>query len=250
MAERNAVEPNKEDIFYAVRKVHEVCKGGYAVVVLIAGVGMVAFRDTDGIRPLTYGTYEHDGNVSHMVASESVALDINGFTLQGDVLAGEALFINQNGDLYREQCGTAKPLSPCLFEYVYLARPDSILNDVPVYQARVNMGIYLANKIKREWENYQDDIDVVIAVPETSRTAAIEIARVLDIPLREGFVKNRYVGRTFIMPGQNLRTQSVRRKLNPIASEFSGKKVLLVDDSIVRGTTSSKIIEMLKRPKC
>ena len=253
LAERKAIRATKDDIFYAVQRVHETCRGAYAVVALIAGVGMVAFRDPHGIRPLCYGvseTADDTGKIktSHMVASESVAFDITGFTHQGDIAPGETLFIDKRGVVSRQsyQGDTSINPTPCLFEYVYLSRPDSVLNGVPVYQSRANMGVALAEKIKREWSTYKDDIDVIIAVPETSRTCAIEMARALDIPLREGFVKNRYVGRTFIMPNQQARSQSVRRKLNPIASEFKGKRVLLVDDSIVRGTTARQIIAMVR----
>ena len=246
LSERNSVSAAKDDIFYAVEQVHKICKGGYAVVALIAGVGMVAFRDPNGIRPLCFGTVGIGKEKSYMVASESVAFDITGFTRVGDILPGEVLFIDKKGNSFRKKCAGDKPIRPCLFEYVYLSRPDSVLDDIPVDQSRTNMGFALANKIKKQWKNYKDDIDVIIPIPETSRTTSIEMARLLDIPLREGFVKNRYVGRTFIMPSQENRSESVRRKLNAIPSEFKGKKVLLVDDSIVRGTTSRKIIELVR----
>lgn len=236
-------KPTTDDIFNAVEHVHKTCRGGYAVVALIAGVGMVAFRDPNGIRPLCYGSrLNQDGRQDYMMASESAALDITDFDLQGDVAPGQAVFIAMDGTLMKKTFNTipAKQRG-CLFEYVYLSRPDSVLDGVSVYQSRALMGEFLANKIKREWQT--PDFDTIIPIPETSRTAAIEMARVLGIPVREGFVKNRYVGRTFIMPGQNIRNQSVRRKLNPIRAEFEGKRVLLVDDSIVRGTTSRKIIE-------
>ena len=223
------------DIFYAVKKVHEICKGGYAVVAIVSGVGLVAFRDPDGIRSLTYGTHTDEGKVSHMFASESVAFDVNDFTLEGDVLPGQAIFIDNDGGVHRGLCSLVQPARPCLFEYVYLSRPDSIVNNVPVCQSRGKMGVALAHKIKKEWPTYQEDIDVIIAVPETSRIAALEMAWELNIPFREGFVKNTYVGRTFIMPTQTIRRHAVRQKLNTIAFEFTGKKVLLVDDSIVRG---------------
>ena len=242
-----SAKPTTQDIFNAIEHVHKTCKGGYAVVLLIAGVGMVAFRDPNGIRPLCYGHRINDqGGKDYMMASESSALDINDFTLDGDIAPAEAIFISTDGELFRESY-TGKVEScynTCLFEYVYLSRQDSVLDGVSVYASRALMGKYLARKIMREWEDY--DFDVIIPIPETSRTAAIEMARRLNIPMREGFVKNRYVGRTFIMPGQNIRSQSVRRKLNPIKAEFAGKRVLLVDDSIVRGTTSRKIVEKVR----
>ena len=189
LSERNSVSATKDDIFYAVEQVHKICKGGYAVVALIAGIGMVAFRDPNGIRPLCFGSVGIGKETSYMVASESVAFDITGFTRVGDILPGEALFIDKKGNSFRKKCAGDKPIRPCLFEYVYLSRPDSVLDDIPVDQSRTNMGFALANKIKKQWKNYKDDIDVIIPIPETSRTTSIEMARLLDIPLREGLLK-------------------------------------------------------------
>jgi amidophosphoribosyltransferase len=239
---RNA-HPKPSDVFAAVEEVHRRCKGGYAVVVMIAGVGMLGFRDIHGIRPLVYGS-RGGKKKEYMIASESVALQVSGFSLERDVEPGETVFIDMKGKLHTHQSAFAKKKSPCLFEYVYLARPDSVLDGASVYQCRINMGVKLAQKIRREWKDVK--IDVVIPIPETSRTAALEIATALGIPYREGFVKNRYIGRTFIMPGQSIRQKSVRRKLNPIPEEFHKKNVLLVDDSIVRGTTMKEIIDMTR----
>ncbi|MFI4937053.1 MAG: amidophosphoribosyltransferase [Candidatus Berkiellales bacterium] len=233
----------KEAVFKAISGVHRRCRGGYAVVALIAGEGMVAFRDPFGIRPLIYGVRETDRGKEVMVASESVALTSQGFTIVSDVAPGEALFI-QGGKIHQNQCAPHSQLSPCLFEYVYLARPDSIIDKISVYQFRLNLGKKLAAKIQREWSHLK--IDVVIPIPETSRSAAISLANQLQVEFREGFVKNRYVGRTFIMPGQMIRNKSVRQKLSVIESEFSHKNVLLVDDSIVRGTTSKEIIQLAR----
>ena len=244
LTQRAASRPQAEDIFAAVEEVHRRCKGGYAVVVLIAGVGLLAFRDIHGIRPISYGTREEDGKTDYMIASESVALQVSGFDLVRDVEPGETVFVDMQGVLHTRTSKFAQAKAPCLFEYVYLARPDSILDGASVYQCRINMGVKLAQKIVREWQDTL--IDVVIPIPETSRTAALEIATGLGVPYREGFIKNRYIGRTFIMPGQALRRKSVRRKLNPIPQEFSGKNVLLVDDSIVRGTTIKEIIAMTR----
>ncbi len=232
-----------DDIFNAVTKVNELIRGAYAVVSLIIGVGLVAFRDPHGIRPLVLGERLGDeGKLEYMVASESVALDVLGFKLVRDVAPGEAIFISENGVLHSRICAKNPVLTPCIFEYVYFARPDSILNGVSVYAARVHMGTMLGEKIKREYPDL--DIDVVIPIPETSCDIAVEIAKCLGVPYRQGFVKNRYIGRTFIMPGQKQRKKSVRNKLNPIPAEFKDKKVLLVDDSIVRGTTSGQIVDM------
>lgn len=248
LARRHVVTPKPADIFAAVEEVHARCKGGYAVVAMIAGVGLLAFRDPHGIRPLVLGhrTVEVKGvrKRDYIVASESVALGVNDFHLDRDIHAGEAVFIDIKGKLWHKKSKLAQPISPCLFEYVYLARPDSVIDGVSVYQARTNMGIKLAEKIKREWKNVP--IDVVIPIPETSRTAALEIATRLNKPYREGFMKNRYIGRTFIMPGQAQRKQSIRRKLSPIPQEFKGRNVLLVDDSIVRGNTIREIITMAR----
>jgi amidophosphoribosyltransferase len=233
-----------EDIFNAVAKVHKRCRGAYAAVAMITGYGIVAFRDPFGIRPLVYGKRETPKGAEYMAASESVALDVLGFDMLGDVAPGEAIFISLDGKIHRQQCAENPIMSPCIFEYVYLARPDSIIDNVSVYKARLRMGDKLANKIRRVWPDH--DIDVVIPIPDTSRTSALQLANNLGIKYREGFIKNRYIGRTFIMPGQQQRKKSVRQKLNAIDLEFSGKNVLLVDDSVVRGTTSSQIIEMAR----
>ena len=234
----------EQDMFNAVTEVHKQVSGAYAVVSMIIGHGLLAFRDPYGIRPLCLGKREVEGKTEYMVASESVALDVVGFEFVRDVLPGEAVYITFAGELFTKLCAENAELVPCVFEYVYFARPDSYIDGVSVYAARVNMGQKLGMKIREEWKDI--DIDVVIPIPETSCDAALEIARVLEKPYRQGFVKNRYVGRTFIMPGQQQRKQSVKRKLNTIRSEFKDKAVLLVDDSIVRGTTSEKIVEMVR----
>ena len=234
-----------ELVFAAVAKIHEKVRGAYAAVAVIIGHGMVAFRDPNGIRPLVLGKRDaEDGSTEYMVASESVALDAVGFELVRDVAPGEAVYITEQNELFTEQCAAEPEHNSCIFEYVYFARPDSFIDKVSVYAARVRMGQKLGAKIAREWEEL--NIDVVIPIPETSCDIALEIAHNLQLPYRQGFVKNRYIGRTFIMPGQQQRRQSVRRKLNAIPSEFAGKNVLLVDDSIVRGTTSEQIIEMAR----
>jgi amidophosphoribosyltransferase len=234
-----------EDVFAAVSRVHRQIRGAYAVVALIIGHGMVGFRDPHGIRPLVLGKrVNDDGSLEYMLASESVALDVLGFELMRDVAPGEAVYITEQGVLSTQQCADNPKLSPCIFEYVYFARPDSCIDKVSVYAARVHMGQKLGAKIKRDWADL--DIDVVIPIPETSCDIALEIAQRLNKPYRQGFVKNRYIGRTFIMPGQTQRKKSVRSKLNAISSEFKGKNVLLVDDSIVRGTTSGQIIDMAR----
>lgn len=236
-------KPGPQEIFSAVSGVNEVVRGAYAVVALIIGTGLVAFRDPLGIRPLVIGTREDEqGRTEYMVASESVALDVDGFRLLRDVKPGEAIFIDREGSIHSSICAKNVKLQPCLFEYVYFARPDSIMNGVSVYAARMRMGTKLALQIQRDYKDL--DIDVVIPIPETSCDIAVQIARILGKPYRQGFVKNRYIGRTFIMPGQKQRKKSVRSKLNPIPAEFAGKKVLLVDDSIVRGTTSEQIVDM------
>ena len=233
-----------EDVFAAVARVHERCKGAYAVVALITGVGVVAFRDPCGIRPIVYGGRETPDGMEYAVASESVAIDALGFELIDDIAPGEAVFISKQGTLERRQCASGGGYAPCIFEHVYFARPDSIIDGISVHKARMRMGEALAEKIMREWQDH--DIDVVIPIPDTARTAALELAHTLDVKYREGFIKNRYIPRTFIMPGQALRRKSVRQKLNAIGLEFEGKNVLLVDDSIVRGTTSGQIIEMAR----
>jgi amidophosphoribosyltransferase len=235
---------DEEDIFRAVEGVHRRCRGGYAAVAMIPGFGLFGFRDPYGIRPAVYGKRETDRGTEYMIASESVALDINGFDLIADIAPGECVLIDVRGNLYRHQCAQQPILSPCIFEFVYFARPDSIIDNISVHKARSRMGKKLAAKIKRVWPEH--DIDVVIPVPDTSRTAALQLANQLGVPYAEGFIKNRYIGRTFIMPGQQVRKKSVRQKLNAIDLEFRKKNVLLVDDSIVRGTTSQQIIQMAR----
>lgn len=229
-------------IFTAVSGVHRRCQGAYSVIAMIAGYGLLAFRDPYGIRPLVFGAVETDHGTEYMVASESVALDTLGFKLIRDVAPGEAIFIDDKGNFYSKQCSISPSLNPCIFEYVYLARPDSIMDGISVYETRLNMGSSLADKINKTMQHL--DIDVVIPIPESSRPSALQLANHLGINFREGFVKNRYIGRTFIMPGQQHRRRSVRQKLNAISVEFRGKNVLLVDDSIVRGTTSREIVQM------
>ena len=233
-----------DDIFRAVSMVHRRCRGGYAVVAMIVGFGILAFRDPFGIRPIVYGRRETDDGPGHMVASESVALDMLGYTLVRDIAPGEALFIDMNGEVHTHRCAKKTLHAPCLFEYVYLARPDSMLDGIAVHKTRLRMGERLASKIAREWPEV--DIDVVIPIPDTSRQAALQMAHKLNLKYREGFIKNRYIPRTFIMPGQAERKRSVRQKLNAIGLEFRGKNVLLVDDSIVRGTTSQQIVQMAR----
>lgn len=234
-----------QDVFNAVKGVHERCRGAFAAVAMISGFGIVCFRDQYGIRPVVYGERDTAAGKEYMVASESVALDTLGFILIDDVGPGEAIYINQQGVLYKQQCAEVVEPAPCIFEHVYLARPDSFMDNISVYRARLRMGEKLADKIKREWPDH--DIDVVIPIPDSSTTSAIELALKLKLKLRHGFVKNRYIGRTFIMPGQQMRQKSVRRKLNAIGLEFKDKNVLLVDDSIVRGTTSQQIIQMARK---
>ena len=233
-----------EEIFTAVTETHKRIEGAYAVVVMLTGKGILGFRDPHGIRPVVYGKRETDAGCDYMIASESVALQTSGFELIGDLKPGEAVFIDSSGTVHRSQCSASPKLRPCIFEYVYLARPDSIIDDIYVYKARLRMGVKLARKILRQMPKH--DIDVVIPIPDTSRPAAMELAFHLGVKFREGFIKNRYIGRTFIMPGQTMRKKSVRRKLNPIDIEFKGKTVLLVDDSIVRGNTSQQIIQMAR----
>jgi len=238
------LQPQAEDMFEAVRRVHERCKGGYAAVAMITGYGMLAFRDPNGIRPLTYGKRETEEGTEYMVASESVALDISGFERVRDIEPGESIYIDMDGNVSTAKCADNTQLAPCLFEYVYLARPDSIIDNVNVHISRMRMGKKLAEKVLRERPDH--DIDVIIPIPDTSRTSAMEMAKDLGVTFREGFIKNRYIGRTFIMPGQTQRKKSVRRKLNPIGMEFKDKVVMLVDDSIVRGTTSHQIVQMAR----
>ena len=233
-----------DDIFDALTTVYRRVRGGYAVITLILGHGVVGFRDPNGIRPLVIGTRDTPRGREYMLASESVALDQGGFRRLRDVGPGEAVYIDQQGRLHMRQCVPAPRHTPCIFEYVYFARPDSIIDNISVYKARMRMGELLAEKIRRERPAH--DIDVVIPVPDTSRTSALQVAQLLGVKFREGFIKNRYIGRTFIMPGQEQRSKSVRSKLNPIDLEFRGRNVLLVDDSIVRGTTSAQIIEVAR----
>jgi amidophosphoribosyltransferase len=233
-----------DDVFKAIEGVHRRCEGAYAAIAMITGYGIVAFRDPHGIRPVVYGKRDTDKGTEYIAASESVALDLLGFDLIADIAPGEAVFFSLDGQVHTRQCAENPVYSPCVFEYVYLARPDSIIDDVSVYKARLRMGDKLADKINRI--NPDHDIDVVIPIPDTSRTSALQLANRLGIKYREGFIKNRYIGRTFIMPGQSERKKSVRRKLNAIDLEFRGKNVLLVDDSIVRGTTSMQIIQMAR----
>jgi amidophosphoribosyltransferase len=232
------------DIFAAVSAVYRRCRGGYAVVAMIIGHGVLGFRDPNGIRPLVLGQRETPKGAEWMLASESVALDMLGFKLVRDVGPGEVVFIDEHGRLHSQVCVATAQHSPCIFEYVYFARPDSLIDNISVHRARMRMGDALAAKIKRERPDH--DIDVVIPIPDTSRTSAMQVAQILGVKYREGFVKNRYVGRTFIMPGQEQRSKSVRSKLNAIDLEFRGKNVLLVDDSIVRGTTSAQIIDLAR----
>ena len=234
--------PTPDDMFASVAGVHHRVTGGYSVVALIASYGLIAFRDPNGIRPLVYGKREGEEGTEYMVASESVALDVLGFELVDDVAPGEAIYITEEGELHRRQCATNPRLRPCIFEHVYFARPDSIMDGISVYKARLRQGEKLAEKILRERPDH--DIDVVIPIPDSSRVAGQALAQKLGVKFREGLVKNRYIGRTFIMPGQQQRKKSVRQKLNPIELEFKGKNVLLVDDSIVRGTTCQQIIQM------
>jgi amidophosphoribosyltransferase len=233
-----------DDIFDAVARVHRRVKGGYAAVAMIIGYGIVAFRDPYAIRPLFIGKRTTCEGDEYVVASESVAIDALGFDRLRDVMPGEAVFLGEDGSFHARQCAEAPVTSPCIFEYVYFARPDSIIDGISVYKARLRMGEKLAHKIKRVFPDH--DIDVVIPIPDTSRTSALQLSYELGVLYREGFIKNRYIGRTFIMPGQKQRKKSVRQKLNAISLEFKGKNVLLVDDSIVRGTTSKEIIQMAR----
>ncbi|MGB6102582.1 MAG: amidophosphoribosyltransferase [Pusillimonas sp.] len=235
---------DEDAIFNAVASVHRRAKGAYAVIAQIANYGMVAFRDPNGIRPLCLGSIETEQGVEWMVASESVALTGCGFTLVRDVAPGEAIFIDLDGKVSSRQCAQNPALTPCVFEYVYFARPDSLMDGVSIYDARLNMGEYLGDNVAKSLR--LGDIDVVMPIPDSSRPSAMQLAARLNLSYREGFIKNRYVGRTFIMPGQAVRKKSVRQKLSAIDMEFRGKNVLLVDDSIVRGTTSREIVDMAR----
>ncbi len=244
LSQKKQIEPRPEDIFSSVAGVHKRCRGGYAAVVMITGYGILGFRDLNGIRPLIFGSRTTNGQKEYMIASESVALDSQGFTVERDVAPGEAVYIDVHGNLHTKVCGEPGIHTPCIFEHVYFARPDSLMDSISVYKARLRMGQRLAEKVRRLC--FDHDIDVVIPIPDTSRTSALELANHLGIKYREGFVKNRYIGRTFIMPGQKQRHKSVTQKLNAIELEFKGKNVLLVDDSIVRGTTCKQIIQMAR----
>lgn len=237
-------EVTPQSIFDATEKVFNRCSGGYAVVAMILNHGLVAFRDPNAIRPLVIGVRESNQGKEYMVASESVALDVVGFSLLRDVLPGEAIFIDSEGKFYSKQCVEPKSYTPCIFEFVYFARPDSIIDGMSVYKSRLKMGEFLAQSIIEKGLHHE--VDVVIPIPDTSRTSALQVAHHLGVKYREGFIKNRYIGRTFIMPGQDKRKKSVRQKLNPIELELKDKNVLLIDDSIVRGTTSKRIIEMTR----
>jgi amidophosphoribosyltransferase len=231
-------------IFKAVGGVHRRCRGAYAVVAMIAGHGLLAFRDPYGIRPLIIGSRQTEMGMEYMLASESVAIDALDFKILRDVAPGEAIYIDAYGQMHSQQCADNPQYFPCIFEYVYLARPDSVIDGVSVYETRLRMGEQLAEKIRQQWKHLR--IDVVIPIPDTSRPSALQLANALGLSYREGFIKNRYIGRTFIMPGQAMRKKSVRQKLNAIGMEFKGKNVLLVDDSIVRGTTSREIVQMAR----
>lgn len=238
------VKLTPHELFAALRQVYRRVRGAFSAIALITGYGIVAFRDPYGIRPLIYGKRITSLGTDYMIASESIALDALGYEVLADIAPGEAVYIDMQGNFHREQCADVIQHSPCLFEYVYLARPDSVLDNISVYQARIKMGEKLALKIKSERPGH--DIDVVIPIPDTSRSVALPLAQRLGLPYSEGFIKNRYIGRTFIMPAQELRRNSVRMKLNAIKAEFAGKNVMLVDDSIVRGTTSREIIQMAR----
>ncbi|MEM1081218.1 MAG: amidophosphoribosyltransferase [Pseudomonadota bacterium] len=244
LSNSNANGATAEGVFKAVDGVHRRCQGAYATVALIAGFGLLGFRDPHGIRPIVLGARESEQGTEYILASESVVLDILGFKLVSDLAPGESVLITLDGQLHRHVSRLAQAHTPCLFEYVYFARPDSMIDDLSIYKARLRMGEALARKILQEWPEH--DIDAVIPIPDTSRTSCMPIAQMLNVPYREGLIKNRYIGRTFIMPGQDERAKSVRRKLNTIELEFRKKNVLLVDDSIVRGTTSRQIIQMAR----
>ncbi len=244
LSRHSGIRMTPSRVFAAVDGVHERCQGGYATVALIAGVGLLGLRDLHGIRPIVLGQRETPEGKEYILASETVVLDILGFDLVGDLQPGESVLITMDGELHRHVSSLAQAHTPCLFEYVYFARPDSMIDDLSVYKARLRMGEALAAKILREWPDH--DIDAVIPVPDTSRTACLPLSQLLGVKYREGLIKNRYIGRTFIMPGQDERARSVRRKLNTIPLEFRNKNVLLVDDSIVRGTTSRQIIQMAR----
>ncbi len=244
LQQQGKLDISADDVFAAVAGVHRRCRGAYAAVAMITGHGIVGFRDTHGIRPVVFGKRETARGMEYIIASESVAIDSLGFELVRDIAPGEAVYIDTEGRLHTRQCADDPQLNPCIFEHVYFARPDSIIDSISVYKARLRMGEALAKKIERVFPDH--DIDVAIPIPDTSRTSALQLSNALGVLYREGFIKNRYIGRTFIMPGQKQRKKSVRQKLNAIELEFKGKNVLLVDDSIVRGTTSKQIIQMAR----
>ncbi len=244
LLKQDQLSPRPKDVFAAVSGVHRRCVGAYAVIALIVGYGILGFRDPHGIRSVVYGRRDTPEGAEYIIASETVALDALGYEVIGDLEPGEAIFISEQGDIYRQQCADNPQLNPCIFEYVYFARPDSFIDQSSVHKVRMRMGVTLAEKVLRDWPGH--DIDVIISVPESGRTAAMEMAMRLGVKYREGFIKNRYIGRTFIMPGQQARKKSVRQKLNAIDLEFQGKNVMLVDDSIVRGTTSRQIVQMAR----
>jgi amidophosphoribosyltransferase len=246
LADRRAHRPGPDDVFAAISGVHQRCQGAFAAVAMVLGGGIVGFRDRYGIRPLVFGSRQTQQGTEYMIASESVALDIVGFDLIRDIAPGEAVFISAEGELSTRVCAESPVHAPCIFEQVYLARPDSIIDEISVYKSRLRMGEKLADRIVSKYSQHEHDIDVVIPIPDTGRTAALPLAHRLDVKYREGFVKNRYIGRTFIMPGQSERRRSVRQKLNVISLEFKDKNVLLVDDSIIRGTTIKQIIAMAR----
>lgn len=236
--------PLPEKVFAAVSGVHHRCRGAYAVIAMVVGFGILGFRDPNGIRPIVYGRKKVAQGYEYIIASESVALDALGFELIADLQPGESVYITEQGEVHTKICVDDPKLTPCIFEHVYFARPDSFIDGISVHKARMKMGVTLGDQIAKQWPNH--DIDVVIPVPESGRTSALELATRLGVKYREGFIKNRYIGRTFIMPGQEVRKKSVRQKLNAIELEFSGKNVLIVDDSVVRGTTSTEIIQMAR----
>ena len=244
IAEEQKHRINENDIFNAVTKLHKRVKGAYAAIGMIPGYGIFGFRDPHGIRPLILGERTTRNGTKYMLASESVGLTALGFKITRDVEPGEAIVIDRKGNVHSQQCSDNSILSPCIFEFVYFARPDSIIDKISVYKSRLRMGERLAIKIKSEWQ--YEEIDVVMPIPDTSRTSALQVANELNLKYREGFIRNRYIARTFIMPGQKQRKKSVRQKLSAIELEFKDKNVLLVDDSIVRGTTSQEIVQMAR----
>jgi len=244
LQESQKLRIDEQDVFAAVSDVHRRCKGAYATVAMITGYGIVGFRDPLGIRPVVYGKRQTSEGIEYCIASESVALDVLGFELISDIAPGEAVVITYEGEIHIHQCAENPQYRPCIFEHVYFARPDSIMDNISVYKARLRMGETLAKKILKIRPDH--DIDVVIPIPDTSRSSAMGLANILGLKYREGFMKNRYIGRTFIMPGQTQRKRSVKQKLNAMDLEFRGRNVLLVDDSIVRGTTSSQIVKMAR----